>query len=72
MASRNPDTATGETEESVRRRSLANKAAWHRAQAALPVRRKVEILLALQRQDLPLIARRRPLRPWERPWEIEP
>jgi len=36
------------------------------------MRRKVEILLALQRQDLPLIARQRPLRPWERPWQIEP
>jgi hypothetical protein len=25
-----------------------------------------------QRQDLPLLARRRPLKPWERPWEITP
>ncbi len=25
-----------------------------------------------QRQDLPLIARRRPLRPWERPWNVTP
>jgi hypothetical protein len=35
------------------------KAEWHRAQARLPVREKVRILLELQRQDLPLIARRR-------------
>lgn len=51
---------------------LARKRAWHRAQAAAPLREKVRILLELQRQDLPLIARRRPLRPWERPWKIQP
>jgi hypothetical protein len=54
------------------RRLLDAKAAWHRAQARLPLREKVRILLELQRQDLPLIARRRPLRSWERPWPIEP
>ena len=26
----------------------------------------------LQKQDLPLIAKQRPLRSWERPWPIEP
>lgn len=51
---------------------LRSKAAWHRAQAALPLREKVRILLELQRQDLPLIGRHRPLRSWERPWPIEP
>jgi hypothetical protein len=51
---------------------IESKAAWHRAQAALPLREKVRILLALQRQDLPLIARLRPLRSWERPWPIDP
>ena len=50
----------------------ARKRAWHRAQAAAPLREKVRILLELQRQDLPLIARQRPLRPWERPWKIKP
>lgn len=48
------------------------KRAWHQAQARLPLRDKVRILLDLQRQELPLLARRRPLRPWERPWEITP
>ena len=48
------------------------KRAWHEAQAARPLREKVRILLELQRQDLPLLARRRPLRPWERPWNITP
>ncbi len=49
-----------------------SKSAWHRAQAALPLREKVRILLELQKQDLPLIARQRPLRSWERPWPIQP
>jgi hypothetical protein len=48
------------------------KREWHRAQARLPLREKVRILLELQRQDLPLIAGHRPLRSWERPWPIEP
>jgi hypothetical protein len=49
-----------------------SKAAWHRAQAELPLREKVRILLELQKQDLPLIAKHRQLRAWERPWAIEP
>jgi hypothetical protein len=51
---------------------VESKSAWHRAQAALPLREKVRILLELQKQDLPLIAKQRPLRSWERPWPIEP
>jgi len=48
------------------------KREWHRRHAALPIREKVRILLELQRQDLPLLARLRPLRSWERPWPIDP
>lgn len=48
------------------------KRRWHKAQARLPLREKVRILLEMQRRDLPLIARRRPLAPWEKPWDIEP
>jgi hypothetical protein len=48
------------------------KAEWHRRHAALPIREKVRILLELQRQDLPLLARHRPLRQWEHPWPIDP
>jgi hypothetical protein len=48
------------------------KAEWHRRQAARPIREKVRILLELQQQDLPLLARHRRLRRWERPWPIEP
>jgi hypothetical protein len=51
---------------------ILSKCAWHRAQAALPIRDKVRILLELQRQDLPLLERQRPLRSWERPWPIQP
>ncbi len=53
-------------------RLLERKRAWHQAQAAAPLQEKVRVLLELQRQDLPLIARQRPLRPWERPWDINP
>jgi hypothetical protein len=56
----------------IRSEVIESKERWHRAQAALPVREKVRILLALQRQDLPLIQRHRPLKPWEEPWAIEP
>jgi hypothetical protein len=48
------------------------KARWHREQAKLPLKEKVRILLELQRLDLPMLARRRPLEPWERPWPIQP
>ena len=48
------------------------KRAWHEEQARLPLREKFRILIELQHQDLPLLARRRALRPWERPWDITP
>ncbi len=51
---------------------IESKQAWHRMQASLPIREKVRILLELQRQDLPLIEKLRPLRAWEKPWPVEP
>ena len=48
------------------------KAALHRRHASLPLPEKVRLVIELQRMVLPLIARQRPLRSWERPWEIEP
>lgn len=48
------------------------KRRWHEAQARLPLREKVRILIELQRQELELLARHRPLRPWERPWDVVP
>jgi hypothetical protein len=38
----------------------------------LPLRVKVREVIELQRVVLPLLARQRPLRSWERPWQIEP
>ena len=56
----------------IRPELVQSKEQWHRAQASLPVREKVRILLALQRHDLPLIQKHRALEPWEKPWAIEP
>ena len=53
-------------------RLYERKREWHRAQARLPLKEKVRILLELQAQDLPLLARHRPLRSWESPWPISP
>ena len=52
--------------------TYGRKREWHRRQADLPLKEKVRILLELQEQDLPLIARHRQLRTWERPWPISP
>ena len=48
------------------------KAALHRRHANLPLPEKVRLVIELQRIVLPLIARQRALRSWERPWDIEP
>ena len=61
-----------QAEHSTTQAIYAAKKVWHRRQAQLPLREKVRILLELQRQDFPLLQRQRPLKPWERPWEIEP
>jgi len=53
-------------------RAFDAKARWHREQAALPLKAKFRLLLQLQRQELPLVERQRVLKPWERPWDIEP
>jgi hypothetical protein len=63
---------TSDEYDDRQRRLWNGKREWHRRQAALPLQEKFRILLELQRQDLPLIERRRPLKPWERPWSIEP
>ena len=62
-----PDRLPGEVKDLLER-----KRRWHREQSKAPFQEKVRILLELQRQDLPLIARQRPLRPWERPWDVTP
>jgi hypothetical protein len=45
---------------------------WHRREGRRPLAEKVRILLELQRQELPLLARQRPLRRWEHPWDVTP
>jgi hypothetical protein len=51
---------------------IEGKKAGRRVRAAPPIREKVRILLELQRQDLPLLEKPRPLRAWEKPWPVEP
>lgn len=48
------------------------KARWRREMAARPFREKVALVLELQSRLLPVLAARRALRWWERPWQIEP
>ncbi len=48
------------------------KRRWHEEQAQLPIREKFRILLKMQRMSLPLIEQQRPLKPWEKPWDVEP
>ena len=51
---------------------LSRKREWHRRQAHKALQEKVRVLLELQQQELPLLARQRQLRRWERPWDITP
>lgn len=71
MASPSDDPAYRPT-EALLKRLRDGKAELHRKHANLPLREKVRLVMELQRIVLPLIARQRPLRPWERPWKIEP
>ena len=49
----------------------AGKAQWRREMATRPFKVKIRTLLEMQAQLLPVIAQRRSLAPWERPWAIE-
>jgi hypothetical protein len=48
------------------------KELWRQQQAQLPFDEKIRLLLELQRKLYPVLQQRRRMRPWERPWEIEP
>jgi hypothetical protein len=50
----------------------AGKAALRRQRQNMDLREKVRIVLEMQRMMLPLIQRQRPLKPWEKPWDIVP
>jgi hypothetical protein len=53
-------------------RIFAAKREWHRKQARKPLKEKVRDLLQMQRDYYPLLKARGKLKPWERPWDIEP
>ncbi len=53
-------------------RLRASKLELHQRQADLPLKEKVRMVLKLQRLQLPLLARLRPLAAWERPWDVDP
>ena len=48
------------------------KAELHTRQRQMSLKEKVAMVLELQRIYLPLLERRRPLAPWEHPWDVEP
>jgi hypothetical protein len=54
------------------RRLRQAKAELHARQRQMSLKEKVAMVLELQRIYLPLLKRRRPLLPWERPWDVEP
>ena len=47
------------------------KEALHEKRRSLSLREKVRAVLLLQRAHIVLLARQRPLKPWERPWDVE-
>lgn len=53
-------------------RLRAGKAALREHRIALPLPDKVRQLLQLQHIQVVMLAKRRPHRPWERPWDVEP
>ena len=49
----------------------AGKAQWRRQMVQRSFEEKIQILLDMQKRLHPVIAQRRALAPWERPWAIE-
>lgn len=72
MASHPDSRVDGLPSEVLLQRLRRGKAALHERHASLALPEKVRRVMKLQRIVLPLIERQRPLRSWERPWEIEP
>jgi hypothetical protein len=72
MASRSEIEGAALPLDTLLERLWQGKAALHRRHAALPLPEKVRLVMELQRIVLPLIAKQRALRSWERPWDIEP
>jgi hypothetical protein len=63
---------TADDRAAIQPDGIAAKAAWRRMQASLDLQEKVRILLQLQKDELPLLQKQRPLRSWEKPWPIKP
>lgn len=57
--------------ELIERQRVA-KERWRREMASRPFREKLAILLEMQKRLLPVLAQRRKLHWWERPWPIDP
>jgi hypothetical protein len=72
MGSPSEEPADGSPSEALLEKLREGKAALHRHHSRLALPEKIRLVMELQRIVLPLIARRRPLRSWERPWQIEP
>ena len=50
----------------------AGKEALRASRRALPIEKKVALLLEMQRAFYPLLQAQGPLPAWTKPWEIEP
>jgi hypothetical protein len=53
-------------------RLRAGKAALRERRRALPLPEKVRQMLELQRMHFTIVSRRRSMRSWEHPWDVEP
>jgi hypothetical protein len=67
-----PSPADADRAAALRSRAFAAKREWHQAQAEGSPRAKIEILLRLQREIVPILRARRELLPHEKPWTILP
>jgi hypothetical protein len=54
------------------RKLRGGKATLRQQRISLPLQEKVRQLLQLQHIYVALLAKQRTLRPWERPWDVEP
>lgn len=72
MASRSDPRAVALPTDDLLQQLWRGKAALHARHASLPLPEKVRLVIELQRIVLPLIARQRALRSWEKVWEICP
>lgn len=70
MSTRQPGRPTRPSAELVAAQR-AGKLQWRRAMVHRPFKEKIPLLLDMQKRLHPVIARRRALAPWERPWAID-